>query len=355
MKNNRATISDVAAKANVSKSTVSNYLNGRFVTMSHETKERIEEAIQQLSYTPSLSARRLAAKEKCRAICMVIPFNISHAFDTLYYPTVMSTIGEIAEKMNYNVLIFARNRPGIEKDMEYLKGMASTMVDGFIIYDLQQNDFYFKEFEKANIPYVCVGKIYGYDDYHYVASDHEQAITDAVEYLLKLGHRKISMILENSVSAPEQSKIAGYKKAFQRCGIPVSQNAFYDIDPHSINTDQMCYEKCREILAQKDHPTAIICSIVFMHTILRVAEENHLSVPEDLSLIATEYSDRYQFSYINFTRIRTIASEVSVIAFKKLIRSIYNKNDVFQSQMNKLSLIVGDTTAPVKDTRSILP
>lgn len=102
------------------------------------------------------------------------------------------------------------------------------------------------------------------------------------------------------------------------------------------------------MLTQKDRPTAIICSIVFMRTILRIAEENHWSIPEDLSLIATEYSDQYQFSYMNFTRIQSIASEVTELAFKKLLRIIYNKHGSFESQLNKLTLTIGDTTAAPK-------
>ena len=60
MKN--ATISDVAKLSGVSKSTVSNYLNGNFERMSDETKKKIKNAIDELGYTPSLSARRLSSK-----------------------------------------------------------------------------------------------------------------------------------------------------------------------------------------------------------------------------------------------------------------------------------------------------
>lgn len=49
MKN--ATISDVAKLSGVSKSTVSNYLNGNFERMSDETKKKIKNAIDELGYT----------------------------------------------------------------------------------------------------------------------------------------------------------------------------------------------------------------------------------------------------------------------------------------------------------------
>ena len=53
------TIADVSKKAGVSKSTVSNYLNGKYERMSDETKKIISDTIRELGYTPNLSARRL--------------------------------------------------------------------------------------------------------------------------------------------------------------------------------------------------------------------------------------------------------------------------------------------------------
>lgn len=53
------TIQDVARLAGVSPTSVSNVLNGRFERMREETVERIQRAIKQLGYTPSLVARQL--------------------------------------------------------------------------------------------------------------------------------------------------------------------------------------------------------------------------------------------------------------------------------------------------------
>ena len=63
MKTN-VTIADVSKKARVSKSTVSNYLNGKYERMSEETKNIIRDTIRDLGYTPNLSARRPRIKRK---------------------------------------------------------------------------------------------------------------------------------------------------------------------------------------------------------------------------------------------------------------------------------------------------
>ena len=52
-------ISDVAQRAGVSTSTVSNVLNGRVDRMAAATLERVQDAIRELKYRPNTSARQL--------------------------------------------------------------------------------------------------------------------------------------------------------------------------------------------------------------------------------------------------------------------------------------------------------
>ena len=55
----RATISDVAARANTGKTSISRYLNGEFQLLSEDLKRRIEQAIAELDYRPNQMARGL--------------------------------------------------------------------------------------------------------------------------------------------------------------------------------------------------------------------------------------------------------------------------------------------------------
>ena len=54
-----ATMSDVARRAGVSVSTVSNVLNGRTDRMRRETQQRVEAAIRALRFTPNKLAQQL--------------------------------------------------------------------------------------------------------------------------------------------------------------------------------------------------------------------------------------------------------------------------------------------------------
>ena len=68
---NLANMKDVAAKANVSVSTVSHVINGtRFV--SEEVKKRVKEAMDATGYIPNVVAHSLRTK-RTKTIGLVIP------------------------------------------------------------------------------------------------------------------------------------------------------------------------------------------------------------------------------------------------------------------------------------------
>lgn len=149
MADKKVTIAEVAKRAGVSKSTISNYLNKRYDRMKEETNDKIREAIDALGYIPSISARRLSAKEKSKTVGLIIPGNLANVFDTMYFPQVFDSVGKAAEKQGYSVLIYAQNSKKLgDEQMEYLLGLGKSLVDGFLIFSLTPKDRYFKEFEK---------------------------------------------------------------------------------------------------------------------------------------------------------------------------------------------------------------
>lgn len=337
------TISEVSKKAGVSKSTISNYLNGRYERMSEETKHIIEETIKELGYTPNLSARRLPNKEKSRTVCLIIPRNLTRLFDSMYYPKVFHSIEKLAEKEDYNILIYSRNRKDMGNEMIFLKGLASSLVDGFIIFDLDEKDKFFKEFEKAGIPYVCVGKIYGYDDYHYVASDHEMAMVNVLEYLLQLGHKKIGIFQQDDSGVVEAVRHRAISKVcedhqdeelkIERFKIPVKA------------TDQTIYDVWYDLLNKEDGFTAFVISSAIQKHMLMAVSALGLSIPEDISYVNIEYYSRNDLGKEVQTRVESKASIIAEMAFKKLLKLINNTSADFESELVSLDLTIGSTTA----------
>lgn len=58
----RATLTDVALQAGVSKTTVSQILNNRPISVSESTRQRVQEVAERLSYTPNALIRSLQSR-----------------------------------------------------------------------------------------------------------------------------------------------------------------------------------------------------------------------------------------------------------------------------------------------------
>lgn len=346
MKN--ATISDVAKLSGVSKSTISNYLNGNFERMSDETKKKIKNAIDELGYTPSLSARRLSSKNHSKTVCLAIPRNISHLNDTLYYPVIFSALGEEAKKFDYNTLIYSMDSDDINKDTEYLKSLSSSLVDGLLIYDLEEDNLTFREFERAGIPYVCVGKIDGQENYNYVASDHGKSMKDVLEYFYNLGHKKTVIVTEGRANSVVETVRYGAFSEF----ISGRKNESLDYSYIRINQNESISDiklLFNEMLNPENRPTAVGMISCFMGQFMDVVKEYGLRIPEDLSVVILEYykNSKVDNEYQDFTRVESRAEKVTRIAMRKLVKLIDGVKP-FESELVDLKLCVKNSTSKPK-------
>ena len=92
------TIKDIAQAANVSAMTVSNVIHGRTKKVSKETKERIEQIMEEMQYVPNMGARMLVQNES-RIIGVISNFLSDTEHETLYHPLAAEMIGEIEKEV----------------------------------------------------------------------------------------------------------------------------------------------------------------------------------------------------------------------------------------------------------------
>ncbi|MFS8582870.1 MAG: LacI family DNA-binding transcriptional regulator, partial [Limnochordales bacterium] len=100
----RPTMSDVAAAASVSKSTVSRALSGDS-RVKYETRVRIMRIAQELGYTPSFSATALA-RGRTWMIGVATP-GTPRGFSDPFYLEFLGGLGDGAIRAGYNLLIAA--------------------------------------------------------------------------------------------------------------------------------------------------------------------------------------------------------------------------------------------------------
>src|SRR5215203_278604 len=124
LRNQRATIKDVARDAGVSPQTVSRVLNKR-PDVAAETRQRIEEAIRRLNYHPSTIARSLFQKQS-HTLGLVIP-----NFQALPPYFTLKGIASQAEREGYRLLL--EELIGSDTDVRaVLNNLQARQVDGIL-------------------------------------------------------------------------------------------------------------------------------------------------------------------------------------------------------------------------------
>ena len=93
-----ANIQEVARKAGVSSATVSRVLNNT-TAVSSNTRFKVERAIEDLKYEPSMLGRNLRNSES-RLLLVLI-----HTFSNPYYTEIINGIEDYSIANNYNILL----------------------------------------------------------------------------------------------------------------------------------------------------------------------------------------------------------------------------------------------------------
>ncbi len=91
-----ATIEEVAARAGVSRSTVSRVVNGS-TAVSPSALEAVRRAIDELQYVPNRAARSLASRQT-RAIALVIPEQTDRFFGDPFFASIVAGISEVVAR-----------------------------------------------------------------------------------------------------------------------------------------------------------------------------------------------------------------------------------------------------------------
>ena len=168
----KADINIIAEKCNVSKATVSRVFT-RKAGVSQIVRERILKAARDLNYAPE----KVAAQEN---ICIVSDAMQSDNKDEFYYILAANLVAAIT-CYGYAVKIIPTTAVNL-LFQEYTK----------VVIFLEP---YREEFDDLAIPLLLINQ--DCKRAHSICMDHAEEIEQAVDYLVKNGHRKIVLVQDN--------------------------------------------------------------------------------------------------------------------------------------------------------------
>lgn len=244
----QVTIKDIAQSLNISPSTVSRALNDH-PSIGEITKERIKEKAAELKYERNQTAV-FFQQGKTFTIGVILP-ELGESF----FSASISAIEETAYKRNY-LILSAQSHDNEEKEKDMVQRMKIHRVDG-IIASVGKSTSSFEHFEmlkEYDIPIVFFDRIPPLKDIHYVACDVEAGAMEAVNFLLKRGHRVIGMINGPETLTASSERQEGYLKAMAKNRLKFDPSLVVNCDLSKEGT----VEALEEILNNKRKPTAIV-------------------------------------------------------------------------------------------------
>ena len=315
------TIKDVAALAGVSPSTVSRTCKNN-PSISEETKERVRKAMAKLGYEPNFQASNLASQNS-RTIGIILPASAKVVFENSFYLEAIQGISHYCNGRQYmTTIVTGQDEAEI---LDAVRSMSrSGKVDGFIILYSKKDDPVIDYLFNEGLLYILIGKATQYTNQTiYIDNDNLLAGREATEYLYQLGHRRIAYLGSDSSLMFSADRKAGYQLALASHQLPVRPEYCVEVKNVSENNE----EAIRGLLMQKDRPTAILVSDDILAVSLeRVCLENHLAIPEDLSIISFNNSLFARLTSPQLTSIDIGAGQLGSEAASQIINHIENPN-----------------------------
>lgn len=243
-----ATIKEIARLLNISASTVSRALHDH-PSIGLTTREKVKKVARELNYEPNQTAVYFQ-KGRTYTIGVILPVLSEH-----FFSTAVSAIEDTADKKNYTVLL-AQSHDDEELEKHLVEKMKNHRVDGLLV-SISKNTSSFEHFErlkKYDIPVVFFDRIPSIPNIHYVACNIETGTIEAVNYLLKKGHRAIGMINGPSNMFASGERREGYIKAMVKNRLKFDPSLIVNCDL----TEESTKTAFDELMANKRNPTAIV-------------------------------------------------------------------------------------------------
>ncbi|MFK7835988.1 MAG: LacI family DNA-binding transcriptional regulator [Sulfitobacter sp.] len=309
------TLDDVARAAGVSTATVSRCLNDPD-KVSNSTRERVNEAIKALGYTPNFAARFMAAK-RTFTIGAIIP-----TMENAIFARGLQAFQEELDSRGYTLLV-SSSAYKAKAEEEQIRNLVARGADGILVIGHDRDPAIYDYLEQQRVPILVA---WSYDEGGRAASigfDNRAAMNALAEQVIALGHRHIAMI--SGVSRQNDRarlRIAGVQDAMQTHGL----------DPATLNPIEVPYNiedgaaAFAELMTRVPRPSVVLCgNDVLAVGAVRGARKLGLRIPQDVSITGFDDLELAQVTIPELTTVRVPHQTMGRLAAQELVAMIEEK------------------------------
>lgn len=308
-------VRDIARLTGVSAATVSNVINGRRI-VSEATAAKIRAVMDQTNYQPPSKAI-----DTNRAL-LLVPNYPGSLLDDHVGPLHCSVV-EAA--LNAGLCLSLRKCPeGLQSARELRQLLRQDGSQGIILLALRDGYQLADKLGIEHVPHVVAGASHHDHEVNQIVFDDTASARQATEYLLNLGHRRITIATFSREDIGHAQRYEGFREALKRIRLDS------ELSPELLagfQADRATPEAGTELMDQiatvSPRPTAVIVTNSRIAVgVLQRAQALGISVPHDLSIIGYDTSANLSLTTPAITVMRTPCEEMGREAVRILTEQL---------------------------------
>jgi DNA-binding LacI/PurR family transcriptional regulator len=302
-----ATLATVAAAAGVSRQTVSNALNSPEL-LRPDTLERVQQAIDELGYTPNRAARNLRTRASHLVGLRIEPAvegNASGLMDRFLHSLV-----ESCKDAGLHVLLFAAEDVNDPLD-GYDALLGSAAVDAFVVTDTYRGNPQAAWLEERQVPFVAFGRPWAEPQAHHpwVDVDGRAGVMLAVSHLADRGHERIAWVGWQKSSYIGEDRRGGWIDRMHERGLSTTR-----LSARGEDTIEFGRRAAHALFDEEEPPTAFMCvsDTIAMGVLQAIADRGRKPCPHDVAVVGFDDSLAAQVIPPGLTSVRQPLEEIAV-------------------------------------------
>ena len=312
--NQRATIKQVARAAGVSTQTVSRVINDR-PDVSPETRERIQQVIQELDYQPSALARSLIQKRSYTLGIVTAGLKFNGPSRTL------NGIANKAEELGYALLLEELLQFDTDEIKPLVQGLLARHVDGIVwaVPEVGDNRRWVGGIlNDVPVPVVFL-TMQPRAGISIVEVDNYLGGVLATRHLLEQGCRAIGHISGPLDWWEARQRKQAWQDTLQKAGLPVGENACVEGN-WSSSSGEAAFNQLLETYPGMD--AVFVGNDQMALTVLQVAHRRGLRVPQDLAVVGFDNMAESAYFWPALTTINHNLYELGCRAVQEAVEQI---------------------------------
>lgn len=305
------TLEDVAARAGVSRSTVSRAINGG-LKVSPDAQAAVDAAVLELGYTPNRAARSLVTR-RTDAVALVVPEPDQMVFTDPYFAATLQGLSAALEPTEIQLVLLIARRGG--DDSRTSRYLRNHNVDGAVVVSHHRDDAIGPLLVDSGLPCVFVGRPFGRaDGLPFVDVDNREGGRQAAEHLLAAGCRRIGTVAGPVDMAAGLDRLEGWKDALRAAGLPPAAVA------HGDFTAAGGADATERLL--REHPDVdgvVVASDLMATGALRVLQRHGRTVPDDVRVVGFDDLGVAESAEPPLTTVASPVVEMSRVAGELLL------------------------------------